>query len=162
MSARKLTLVIAAGLVAGGLLLARTLPWGAATDGAHGAAAPCETPEGTACEVNLTGVGADTAQLELGTPRLVEFTSEYCPACVRMEPVMEALTHSCASHPGTIVKVSLDDDSGRALASRYQVKMLPTFLTLDAEGNEVERFVGEHPEAKLALAVEQVRGDACL
>lgn len=126
-------------------------------------AAPCEAAEGPTCAVPTgAAVSAVAMALPPGTARLVELTSEHCAACARMAPVMARLERACASKPATIVRVSVDDDHGRGVAEHYGVRALPTFMVVDTDGSEVERFVGEQPEAKLALAVENLRGEACV
>lgn len=124
--------------------------------------AACGANEGATCAApTATAAEGAAAELPKGSPRLVEFMSVHCPACARMAPVMDRIERACASPPDTILRISLDDARGRWLAGRYGVRVLPTFMLVDAEGNEVERFVGEHPAAKLAMAVESVRGEAC-
>jgi len=158
--------VTGAVLVAAGVLLATdrlgVLVPEIESDAAAQVEAPCEAPEGTACAAptgNL--VNGAGAEIPTGSPRLVEFMSSGCPACARMAPVLAQLEQTCVHEPDTIVRVNVDDAPGRALAARYGVRLLPTFMSVDAEGNEIERIVGEQPTARLAMAVGDVRGEAC-
>lgn len=96
-----------------------------------------------------------------GKPRLLEFSSEHCPACARMKPVVVGVTARCATQNDTVLHVDVDAPDGEALAERYRVSALPTFLSVDAEGGEVERIVGVQPEERIALAVGDVEGRAC-
>jgi cytochrome c-type biogenesis protein len=59
------------------------------------------------------------------------------------------------------VHATLETPAGRALARRFGVHAVPTFLQLDAQGNEVERAVGEQTLAQLAAAFQSVSGTAC-
>jgi len=96
-----------------------------------------------------------------GKPRLLEFSSEHCPACERMKPVVVDVTARCATQNDTVLHVDVDEPNGEALAERYRVSALPTFLSVDAEGGEVERIVGVQPQERIALAVGDVEGRAC-
>lgn len=44
-------------------------------------------------------------------------------------------------------------DSDGELRRQYGVKALPTFVLMDAEGNEVQRFVGEDPTEPLSAMI---------
>ena len=97
----------------------------------------------------------------LGRPHLVEFVSDHCTVCARMAPVVENLERACAQGEGSVVRVNVESSAGRALAQRFNVHAVPTFLQLDAEGEEVERVIGEQTHEQLALVLQSVRGAAC-
>jgi thioredoxin-related protein len=78
-----------------------------------------------------------------------------------MKPVVVGATARCATQNDTVLQVDVDEPNGEALAERYRVSMLPTFLTVDAEGAEVERIVGVQPEERIALAIGDVEGRVC-
>ncbi len=128
---------------------------------ADDATACADVPGAEACGADVADVaGAAPAQRLTGRPRLVEFVSGSCSVCERMKPVVRAITARCAAHDD-LVTISIDTVEGRALANRYGVRVVPTFVAVDASGNEVERFVGAQTEARLATAVAEVRGEAC-
>jgi cytochrome c-type biogenesis protein len=112
------------------------------------AAAPTEPPRLT----------AKMDQLPQG-PALVEFVSAYCTVCKRMHPIVSELEQRCAE--GLVTRVSVDDKDGRSLADHYGVKLLPTFVTIDASGSEVHRIVGEQTRQQLMLALSEIRGAPC-
>ncbi|AKT42901.1 thioredoxin domain-containing protein [Chondromyces crocatus] len=115
---------------------------------------PCSGEQ--ACDAQLTAEPA--AEGLSGKPRLVEFTSGYCAACRKMAPIVAELEKRCArSVEGAIRLVNVDDPEGEALASRYGVDALPTFLALNADGGEVTRLVGLQSEEKLASALDTIR-----
>ncbi len=139
---------LAAAGVLGGVALARR-------DGL----APCATGSATAC---AQAIDAEPAAEGLtGKPRLVEFVSGYCPACLRMAPVVAEIERRCSANDGTIVRVNVDEPEGEALASRYGIDALPTFVGIDAEGSEVNRMVGLQTPERLAVALGEVRRRAC-
>jgi hypothetical protein len=78
-----------------------------------------------------------------------------------MEPVVSELERHCTEGDGSLVRVTLESSSGRALAQRFAVHALPTFLQLDVDGREVDRAIGEQTPEELALALSSVRGEAC-
>ena len=78
-----------------------------------------------------------------------------------MAPIVRDLEERCAHGGDTILHVTIDDDAGEALAARYGVRHLPTFVGVDSAGDEVERVVGEQPRARLAGLLGDVRGEAC-
>jgi cytochrome c-type biogenesis protein len=153
-------------ILAGGLLAADRLdlvmPSAAANEPTAAAApAPCEVPGATSCAAPDSLEGALVGEAPAGMPRLLEFTSDHCPVCAKMAPMLDQIEHACASPAGTVLRVDVDDTGGRALMARYGVRLLPTFISVDSEGNEVERIVGEQTRERLALALSDVRGSAC-
>lgn len=114
-----------------------------------------------ACEAKVPASVSVEAGLPTGKPRLLEFTSAYCAACARMEPVVAAVEERCAAGEGAIVRVKIDDPPGAALAAHFGVGQVPAFVSVDSDGREVERFVGEQPPERLAVAISEVRGSDC-
>ncbi|WP_348980435.1 thioredoxin family protein [Polyangium sp. 15x6] len=135
------------------------------SDANRGAASavPCATGSATTCAMpsgsgRRGGGGLSTG----GQPRLLEFTSASCAACARMAPIVDQVERRClAEADGSLVHVSIDEPEGEALAERYEVRALPTFVGIDAQGAEVLRMVGVQTREKLASALGEVRGRAC-
>lgn len=124
----------------------------------------CDGPEAKACSLagGLAEADSDAGlAIPLGRPHLVEFVSNHCTVCARMAPVVESLERSCTHGDGSVVRVNVESAAGRALAQRFNVHAVPTFLQLDAEGEEVERVLGEQTHEQLVLALQSVRGTAC-
>jgi thiol-disulfide isomerase/thioredoxin len=76
-----------------------------------------------------------------------------------MHPIISELEQLCPS--GLISRVSVDHATGRSLAQHYGVTLVPTFVSIDAEGREVERIVGEQPKQRLLLALSEINGAPC-
>jgi thiol-disulfide isomerase/thioredoxin len=148
-------LVVAAGLV----FAAGRLGDPAAKTAATAASAPCAGTSG-ACEAP-SGDADGAVELPQGKPRLLEFESAHCAVCARMAPIIKDLEQRCTREPDTIVRVRVDDPRGQALAARYGVRFLPTFLGVDDRGEEVQRSVGEQPRGELARMIAEVRGEGC-
>jgi cytochrome c-type biogenesis protein len=121
------------------------------------AAEPCAS-SATACAKVIDA--PPSAEGLVGKPRLVEFVSRTCTVCAKMHPVVEALAKKCAGD-GSLLRINVDDDAGKSLASRYGVRVVPTFVSVDAMGSEVERLVGEQTSERLAQALGEVRGEGC-
>lgn len=127
-------------------------------------AANCATEDAKACDVAagaLEGEVDEDVSVPQGRPHLVEIVGEHCTVCARMAPVVAELERQCTESDGSIVRVTLESAQGRALARRFNVHALPTFLHLDAEGQEVDRVIGEQTREQLAAAIRSVRGSAC-
>ena len=119
----------------------------------------CERDAGHAAKGAAPGVLAEATPRH--EPHVLEFSSRSCTACARMAPVVAAVERACSGGDGAIVPVDVDDAPGEQLASRYAVTLLPTFMSVDADGNEVERLEGIQTGPRLAEAVAAARGSAC-
>ena len=153
-----LTLGVAILGTAGLVVARRSLT---ATTKSGSAAAPCAAGPGSACRAPEGAFDAEALDLPEGKPLLLEFASEHCTVCARMAPIVDELEARCAKDAGVVIRVEVDAPRGEALAARYGVRFLPTFLTVDASGVEVERVVGEQPRARLASLLTDIRGTAC-
>lgn len=92
-------------------------------------------------------------------PVLVEFVSGHCSICQKMHPVVTELEQRCM--PGLLVRVNVDEPTGRQIAAHYGVSMVPTFVSIDPSGGEVERIVGEQPKERLILSMNELGGKPC-
>jgi cytochrome c-type biogenesis protein len=112
------------------------------------------------CTAAIDPRGAEARPLR-GAPRLVVFTSPTCQTCARMQPVIAQAERECGALPGAVQHIDLGEEPGRALGRRYAVRVVPTFLSLDANGDEVARLVGEQDAQTLARALGETRGELC-
>lgn len=112
------------------------------------------------CAVEQGAGPVDGAKLT-GSPRLVEFVSGGCSVCAKMAPVVRDVNTRCAMHDQTIQTINVDDPNNKALAARYGVRVVPTFLSVDAQGEEVARMVGEQSAGRLMRALEETQGARC-
>ncbi len=74
-----------------------------------------------------------------GKPSIVDFTASWCGPCQRMKPIFYSLTDDFKDEYNFI---SIDIDENPELANKYQVQAVPTFVFLDADGNEGNRITG--------------------
>ncbi|XP_043706338.1 thioredoxin-like protein CXXS1 [Telopea speciosissima] len=74
-------------------------------------------------------------------PVVVHFTATWCMPSVAMKPILEemALVHQ------NILFLSVDVDEVKEVASKMEIKAMPTLLLL-REGTQVDKLVGANPE----------------
>lgn len=94
--------------------------------------------------------------LESKLPVVVDFGAPWCPPCRAMEPVFEELAGRFEG-AARFLKVNIDDNP--AVAQRYGVKGIPTFIVLHG-GREAERVVGAAGKEALARIVNKYVGVA--
>jgi cytochrome c-type biogenesis protein len=129
--------------------------------GTSQAAEPCESQKTPTCTANTVSPSAGELRLPVGKPRLLEFMSDHCTVCARMAPVVAKLEHNCTANDGTIMRINVEEPSGSALAARYGVRVVPSFVSVDSQGSEIDRVVGELPAELLEVVLAEVRGKAC-
>jgi hypothetical protein len=101
----------------------------------------------------LTAAGTPSSD----TPRepvLLDFHADWCSPCRKMRPVVAELIRQ-----GYPVK-SIDIDQAPQLAKRYQVEVVPTFIVIDASGQELARTTGPRPTDGLARFFNTAVGKA--
>jgi cytochrome c-type biogenesis protein len=165
--------VVGVLLVAMGLLLAtdhlallaptvsaQAAPTDTAQDDRSAAGCALEGPNSCSLPVAVSN-SEPPSSWSTGAPHLVEFMSGHCTVCARMAPLVEDAVRACAVTADTIVQVNVDTAAGRALAARYEVTVVPTFLQIDAQGDELERIIGEQSRAELVLTIADLRGQPC-
>jgi len=86
-----------------------------------------------------------------GRPTLVWFSGTWCEFCEQMEPFAHRAAGSLADRM-VFVEKSVDDD--RNAASRYGIRGTPTFVLIDAAGQEVTRFGFQRDEQSFVTAIE--------
>ncbi|XP_058072876.1 thioredoxin-like protein CXXS1 [Magnolia sinica] len=76
-----------------------------------------------------------------GCPVVVHFTASWCAPSVAMNPIFEEL----ALNYQDILFLVVDVDDVKAVASRMEVKAMPTFVLMK-DGTQVDKLVGANPE----------------
>jgi thiol-disulfide isomerase/thioredoxin len=113
------------------------------------------------CQHRSVGPSPLVVSVPTGMPRLLEFTSKACPSCGKMAPLVRKLEHDCTDRDTTLLTVDVDTEHGDRLAARYGISELPTFVTVDTNGEEISRLVGEQPQQRLVVALADVNGVLC-
>jgi cytochrome c-type biogenesis protein len=94
-------------------------------------------------------------------PAMVELYSSNCSICKQMKPIVNDLVEQCHGKNVLVRTVNVSEGSNRALAKRYRLVGVPTFLFLDKEGKEVARLVGRQTPEALRQALSALRGERC-
>ena len=74
---------------------------------------------------------------------LLDFQAEWCGPCRQMRPAIERMAEA-----GVPIK-AIDIEKSPKWAERYSVHNVPTFIVVDADGNEIDRTMGAQPEQNL-------------
>lgn len=84
----------------------------------------------------------------------IELGSVRCIPCKKMIPIMEEIKKEYAGQ----VKVLFYDvwtPEGAPFAGQYKIKLIPTQVFLDKDGNEYFRHVGFFPKEELVAVLKQ-------
>jgi len=105
---------------------------------------------------------------------LLDFWASWCGPCRQSVPDLKALQRTYGSDQLEVISVNEDknENAGRSFASdsgmnwqvqfdpegqtsrQYDVHAFPTFILIDSNGREVQRFVGEDPGEPLAGRIQ--------
>ena len=76
----------------------------------------------------------------------LELGSTTCVPCKMMESVLESVREKYGDQ---IEVIFHDVKKEKEMVARYQIRMIPTQVFLDAEGKEIHRHIGFYPEAQI-------------
>ena len=84
----------------------------------------------------------------------IELGSKNCIPCKKMEPIMDAIEKK---YPEQVEVVFYDvrTREGRPYAKKYNIRVIPTQVFLDAKGNEFYRHEGFFPQKELEKILKQ-------
>ncbi|MHB8949257.1 MAG: thioredoxin family protein [Rhodoferax sp.] len=115
-------------------------------------------------EPSSQAVAPDAVQqvlLRAGKPTIIEFGANSCASCREMKPVLHAL-----SQDPRLVVADVDILKERDYISRYQIRLMPTQVFYNAQGEETGRHMGkisaEDILAQLGLAPANTATGAAL
>lgn len=83
---------------------------------------------------------------------VLDFTATWCGPCQQMSPIVSRLERQ-----GLPIR-KVDVDQERALAQKYSIQSIPTFL-LVVDGEEVTRIIGQTTEAELRRLIGKIPVD---
>src|SRR5271155_3920378 len=92
--------------------------------------------------------------LKSGKPVFVDFWATWCPPCRAMEPVVERLA---AKYAGKVLFGKLNTDEESALAQRYEIQSIPTFMIFK-DGKPLEAVIGAVGEPTLDRLIQKSAG----
>lgn len=102
--------------------------------------------QGNGDEVGLSKANESASKM----PTVIDFYATWCGPCKNIAPLFNRLKGKYSSK---INFVSVDVDQDVAMAEKFGIEAMPTFVFLDEDGNEIYRIVGAD-SAKLSEMVE--------
>ena len=85
--------------------------------------------------------------------RFLEIGSDGCVPCKMMRPVMEKVTDNYDNV--RVLFYETNSDSGRAIAQKYRVRLIPTQIFLDNDGNVVKRHEGYYAYEDMSVFIDK-------
>ncbi|MGH2633634.1 MAG: thioredoxin [Tepidiformaceae bacterium] len=89
-----------------------------------------------------------------GLPTVVDFSTDWCPPCRRLSPIVEELS---AEYAGRVRFVKVDGDTSPEVTAKYGVRGFPTLLVFD-KGQVAQRIAGFRPKSDLVRQINAVVG----
>ena len=105
----------------------------------------------------FASVEALESQLNAGQPTVLEFYSNTCSICLTSKPKVDRLEREIAPQ-ATLLRLNVKDGPGQALAYRWQISGVPTFVVLDGDGEIVYRRAGAPDTAGIKAALSTASG----
>ncbi|HEY0973605.1 MAG TPA: thioredoxin family protein [Solimonas sp.] len=96
-------------------------------------------------------------------PVLIDFHAPWCYSCYYMAShVLTGAEWTQVLQRSVVLAVDADAPEGAALKTRYGIKALPSYLVLDAQGQELGRILGEQTRADFYARLDEIlaRGSA--
>jgi len=92
---------------------------------------------------------------------MIAVHSHYCPACIKMKPLLTDIKKRCDSDEFSVRIVDVDGESDEAFLEKYHVSALPTYLFVNEKGVETVRLVGVQTEQELVRAMSSLNVARC-
>ena len=103
-----------------------------------------------AAPMNVTDATFAAEVVHSPLPVLLDMWAPWCGPCQRVAPVLDELATEWA---GRVRFAKLNVDENPAVASRFNVRSIPTLLVLK-QGREVDRIVGLQSKSEIARRLE--------
>ncbi|PIZ94358.1 MAG: thioredoxin [Candidatus Magasanikbacteria bacterium CG_4_10_14_0_2_um_filter_37_12] len=103
-------------------------------------------------ELVLTDDNFEAEALQSSVPVLVDFWAPWCGPCQMMGPIIEELASEYDVGKVKVAKLNVDEN--QAIAGKYRVMSIPTFLLIKG-GEVVDQLVGGMTKEKLKEMVDK-------
>ena len=98
--------------------------------------------------INVTDKTFDREVLNSDIPVFVDFWAAWCGPCRMIAPYVEQLAKE---YQGRVKVVKLDTEHNQAIARRFQITSIPTFMTFK-DGKQLSRMSGADPNGIRRMA----------
>ena len=101
---------------------------------------------------DLTDSSFAAEVLESGSPVLVDFWGDHCPACRQISPILRELAEEFA---GRVRVLKLHVAENPATSARFEIRAMPTILAFSG-GEVVGQLVGARPKSAFVELIERI------
>lgn len=101
--------------------------------------------------VTVNGDNFERDVLGSDVPVLVDFWAAWCGPCRMVAPLVDEIAEEKS---GSLKVAKVDVDENQAIASRYQIASIPTFL-LFKDGQVADRMLGAMPKAAIENFIQR-------
>ena len=103
-------------------------------------------------------VEPDAVQAVLATeqPTVLFFKSKFCKDCKAMTPIMQTVATEFPSVDVRYIYMSSENTTDQALIDLYNPVVVPTIVTLKADGTEATTIIGRASQADLTDSFKQL------
>lgn len=102
--------------------------------------------------LSACGGGASSTKSAL---QFIQFYDPKCPYCQAMEPTVEKLRQKYEPKIAKFEIIDVSTSEGIAKADEFGVFITPTFVLLDADGNEIDRVQGAATEENMVKFIDR-------
>ena len=104
-------------------------------------------------DVDLHDFDQRVLQTSHQQPVLVDFWADWCSPCIAIAPTLKRVIDNLKGK-ALLAKLEVDEGENMKLAGHYRVRGFPTII-LFRDGEEVDRFSGNHPARYIESFIEQ-------
>jgi thioredoxin-like negative regulator of GroEL len=105
--------------------------------------------------VGVAGCGGGGGSDAKAPLHFIQFYDPECPFCQAMEPTVEKLRKEYEPRIDTFEIIDVSTTEGLAQADEFGVFITPTFVLLDADGNEIDRVQGAATEENMVKFIDR-------
>jgi thiol-disulfide isomerase/thioredoxin len=104
---------------------------------------------------SLVLVGCGSSEPDTVALTFLEFYDPACPFCQEMEGTVEDLRRDYEDRLESFEIIDITTDEGLEKVDEYGIFLTPTFVLLDADGEELDRITGAAPKETMVDFVER-------
>ncbi|MDO8848986.1 MAG: thioredoxin family protein [Coriobacteriia bacterium] len=105
--------------------------------------------------LGVSGCDGGTTTDEKAPLQFIQFYDPDCPFCQAMEPTVESLQKEYEPRIDKFEIIDVSTTEGMAQADEFGVFITPTFVLLDADGNELDRVQGAATEENMVKFIDR-------